>query len=126
VRILDKEDFAAKVMFVFGEPSVFNRDVPTLAYIWTSTPVRNGTVLVSQHFGRLVYMQLRGHGDLGPWHQEERDVAADFKAVFGYDPGRLRYIAVFNDNDQTGEPASALVGPISYGGSRGVSLGGVK
>ena len=38
-------------MFVFGEPSFFNRDVPTIAYVWTATPVANGTVLRSQRYG---------------------------------------------------------------------------
>lgn len=123
VRILDKEDFAAKVMFIFGEPSVFHRDVPTLAYVWTSTPVANGTVLPSLRYGSLAYIQLRGRGDLGRWQYEERNVAADFRAVFGHDPGQLRYIAVFNDNDQTGEATSALLGPILDAGSRGVSYG---
>jgi len=126
VRILDKEDFAAKVMFVFGEPSFLNRDVPTLAYIWTSTPVTNGTVLPSLRYGSLAYIQLRGRGDLGRWQSEERNVAADFRKIFGQDPGQLRYIAIFNDNDQTGEATSALLGPILDAGSRELSTGGVS
>jgi len=126
VRMLDKEDVAATVMFIFGEPSIFHRNVPTLAYSWTSTPVPDGTVLSSLRFSSLAYIQLRGRGDIGHWQYEERNVAADFRAVFGQDPGRLRYIAFFNDNDQTGEATSALVGPIRYGEVRGVSLGGVR
>jgi hypothetical protein len=112
IRDLRKEDFGAKVMFIFGEPSIFNRDVPTLAYVWTSTPVVNGTVLPSQRYTSLAYIQLHGRDEIGRWQQEERNVTEDFKAVFGREPGRLRYIAIFNDNDQTGEAASALLGPI--------------
>jgi len=123
VRKIDKEDFAAKIMFVFGEPSFLNRDVPTLAYIWTSTPVTNGTVLPSLRYGSLAYIQLRGRGDLGRWQSEERNVAADFRKIFGQDPGQLRYIAIFNDNDQTGEATSALLGPILDAGSRELSYG---
>lgn len=26
------------VMFIFGEPSFFNRDVPTQAYVWLHRP----------------------------------------------------------------------------------------
>ncbi|MBG0808039.1 DUF3047 domain-containing protein [Methylosinus sp. H3A] len=112
VRRLQTEDFGAMVMFVFGHPSLMNRDVPTLGYVWTSTPVRNETFLHSQRYGALAYVQLRGRGDVGRLREEIRDVAADFRAVFGTEPGALKYIAVFNDNDQTNEPASAVFGPI--------------
>lgn len=108
IRKLDAEDFGAKIMLVFGEPSILHRDVPALAYVWTATPVANGTFLPSQRFRSLTYIQLRGQAEVGQWHLETRDIAADYKAAFGEPPGRLRYIAVFNDNDQTGEPASAL------------------
>jgi hypothetical protein len=99
-------------MFIFGEPSYFNKDVPTLAYVWTATPVPNGAVLPSQRYRSLAYIQLRGRVDVGQWQREERNVAADFRATFGRDPGQLRYVAVFNDNDQTNEAVSALFGPI--------------
>lgn len=112
VRKLANEDFGAMVMFVFGRPSLLNRDVPTLGYVWTSTPATDETVLRSQRYSSLAYIQLRGRADVGRWRQEERNVVADFKAVFGKEPGPLKYIAVFNDNDQTNEGASALFGAI--------------
>jgi len=112
VRDLSREDFGAALMFVFGEPSFFNRDVPTLAYIWTSTPVANGARIPSRRFPSLYYFQLRGSGDVNVWRLEVRDVAADYRAVFGHEPPLLKYIAVFNDNDQTGEATSALFGSV--------------
>jgi len=108
IRKLETEDFGAKVMLVFGEPTLFHRNVPSLAYVWTGTPVANETILPSLRFGSLAYIQLRGRAEVGQWHLETRDIAADYQAAFVQPPGRLRYIAVFNDNDQTGEPASAL------------------
>lgn len=112
IRTLMSEDVGATVMFIFGEPSFFNKDVPTLAYVWTATPVANGAVLPSQRYHSLAYIQLRGRADVGQWQREERNVASDFRAIFGRDPGQLSYIAVFNDNDQTNEATSALFGPI--------------
>jgi len=112
IRALATEDFGAVVFFIFGEPSLFNHDVPTIAYVWTQTPVPDGTVLQSKRFATLRFVQLRGRGDLGDWRTETRDVASDFRAIFGAEPPRLRKIAVFNDNDDTKEPASALFGPI--------------
>ncbi|MBU2581670.1 MAG: DUF3047 domain-containing protein [Alphaproteobacteria bacterium] len=112
IRAIEREDFAAKIAFVFGEPSFFNRDVPTLAYVWTSTPVENGSIIPSRRYANLRYVQLHGAAEVGRWQLESRDILADFVAAFGQPPGALRYIAVFNDNDQTGEPVSALFGPV--------------
>jgi Protein of unknown function (DUF3047) len=112
VRSLKKEDFGAVIFFIFGEPSFFDRDVPTLAYTWTATPVADGTVLCSLRYQSLRFIQLRGRAEVGAWELERRDLAADYKRIFGRDPPTLRYVAVFNDNDQTGEPASAEFGPV--------------
>lgn len=112
VRKLATEDFGAMIMFVFGKPSLLNRDVPTLGYVWTATPASNETIIRSQRYKTLAYIQLRGRADVGRLRVEERDVAADYRSVFGKEPGELKFIAVFNDNDQTNEAASALFGPI--------------
>ncbi len=114
VRDLKKEDFGAVVFFIFGEPSFFNRDVPTLAYTWTATPVADGTVLCSLRYQSLRFIQLRGRAETGSWQQERRDLVADYRSSFGRDPPPLKYVAVFNDNDQTGEPVSAEFGPVEW------------
>lgn len=113
IRNREREDFAAKIAFVFGEPTWFDRDVPTLAYVWTSTKVANGSLLTSSRFTNLRYVHLHGAGEAGTWQDEIRDVLADYRAIFGHEPPPLRYVAIFSDNDQTGEPASALFGRIS-------------
>ena len=112
LRKLESEDTGAVVFFIFGEPSMFHRDVPTIAYLWSATPVADGTVLQSLRYASLRYLQLRGRADAGAWRTETRNVAADFRAIFGFEPPELRKVAIFNDNDQTKEPTSALFGPI--------------
>lgn len=112
LRSLEHEDVAAAVIFVFGEPTLFSRDVPTLAYVWTGTAIPMGSTLRSRRYNSLKYIKLRGTDHVGTWHTEVRDIAADYRNTFGKEPGALKYVAVFNDNDQTGEPASALFGPI--------------
>ncbi|MBC8049548.1 MAG: DUF3047 domain-containing protein, partial [Chitinophagales bacterium] len=112
IRDLKSEDFGATVFFVFGEPSIWNKDVPTLAYTWTATPVKNGSMIQSQRYKSLRYMQLRGVAEVGKWQEERRDVTADYRAIFGKEPPKLKYIAVFNDNDQTKAPVTALFGPV--------------
>ncbi len=114
LRDLAKEDAGAVIFFVFGEPTVGNKDVPTLAYAWTATKIANGQVLQSRRFKSLRYIQLRGRAEVGTWQRERRDIAADYRQAFGTAPPALVYVAVFNDNDQTEEPASALFGPIAW------------
>jgi len=114
IRNLKKQDFGAVVFFIFGEPSLFNRDVPTLAYTWTATPVADSTMLGSLRYQRLRFIQLRGRAEVGTWERERRDLVADFKLAFGRAPPELKYVAVFNDNDQTGEPTSAEFGPVEW------------
>lgn len=80
--------------------------------MWTATPASNGTIIRSQRYKTLAYIQLRGRADVGRLRIEERDVAADYRNVFGKEPGQLKFIAVFNDNDQINEAVSALFGAI--------------
>ena len=114
LRSLATEDAGATIFFIFGEPSMVNKDVPTLAYAWTATRVGNGEVLQSRRYKSLRYIQLRGRAEVGTWQRERRDIAADYRRAFGTAPPALVYVAVFNDNDQTEEPASALFGPIAW------------
>ena len=112
LRKLAKEDAGATIFFIFGEPSFMHRDVPTLAYVWSATPVADGTILNSARFDSLRYINLHGASAVGTWKSEARNVAQDYRSAFGTEPDTLRYIAILNDNDQTGEPCSALFGPI--------------
>lgn len=113
LRAIEREDTGACLMLVFGTPSYWNRDVPTLAYTWTSTPVDNGSILPSLRYASLRYIQLHGPADSGSLQKEERDIAGDYLAAFNLQPPALEYVAIFNDNDQTHEPTSALFGSIS-------------
>jgi hypothetical protein len=85
-----------------------------LAYTWTATPVANLTILPSLRYHSLRYIQLRGRADVGAWQRERRDLLADYKAIFKRAPPALKYVAVFNDNDQTGEPVSAQFGTVEW------------
>jgi len=57
---------------------------------------------------------VRGTGArLGHWISERRNVVEDFQKAFGRDPPEtVEVIALFTDNDQTGEPVEAFYGPI--------------
>jgi Protein of unknown function (DUF3047) len=112
LRNLAREDSGATIFFIFGEPSFMNRDVPTLAYVWSATPVADGTIFNSARFASLRYIHLHGASAVGTWQSETRNVVRDYESAFGAEPDTLRYVAILNDNDQTGEPCSALFGRI--------------
>jgi hypothetical protein len=116
IRVKSREDFAAAIFLMFGRPSMTNREVPTLAYVWTSGRVPVSAVVASPHRpGSVRSIIVRsGSADLGQWRRERRNVSEDFRRVFGQEPpDPVEIVALFTDNDQTGEPVEAYYGAIS-------------
>jgi hypothetical protein len=115
IRVKSREDFAAAIFLMFGRPSMTNREVPTLAYVWTSGRVPVSAVVASPHRpGSVRSIIVRsGAADLGQWMRERRDVFEDFRRAFGQEPpDPVEIVALFTDNDQTGEPVEAYYGAI--------------
>lgn len=110
------EDFAGAIFLIFGRPSMLNRDVPTLAYVWTSDLLPRGAVVDSPHHpGSVRSVVVRSGGrHLGQWVRERRNVLQDFREAFGQDPPEtVEMVALFTDNDQTGEPVVTYYGAVS-------------
>ncbi len=115
LRARESEDFAAAIFFLFGKPTLLDRQVPTLIYAWTATPVPPGTVIASPRFPERVrtIVLRQGSGDLGRWVEETRDLARDFERAFGRKPPEpARIVAIMSDSDQTMETVEAYYGPI--------------
>jgi len=76
----------------------------TVCYVW-DTQLPAGTQVTSAFTGRLKYIVLRSGADgLHRWQEERRDIAADFKAVFGDESDTLpplAGVAVGADADNT-------------------------
>ena len=111
----DHEDVAAGIFLLFGDPGFLSDPdpVPTLRYVWTndSTPV--DTVVDNPYLSGVVRSVVvrSGEDHLGHWVEEERDLMADYERAFGSPPkGQVAAIAVFTDNDQTGEPVLSYYG----------------
>lgn len=113
IREAKREDFGAAVSLLFGRPGLFRRDVPTLSYVWTNAKVRAGDVVASPHHRgttRSIVLQA-GAEKLGQWIGERRNVVEDYRRAFGADPPEhVELIALWTDNDQTGEPVEAYYG----------------
>jgi hypothetical protein len=115
IRVKATEDYAAALFLIFGRPSMVNRDVPTLAYVWTSAGIGEGSIVDSPyHPGTTRNIVVRsGEKQLGRWVHERRNVVSDFRQAFGREPPEtVEVIAFFTDNDQTGEPVEAYYGAV--------------
>lgn len=115
LRAKDREDFGAAIFLIFGQPSMRNRNVPTLAYVWTASGFAAEAIIDSPYHptsGRSIVVRS-GTDHLRQWMHERRNVIEDFRRAFGRDPPEIvDMVALFTDNDQTGEPVEAYYGTI--------------
>lgn len=76
-------------------------------YIWANRLPR-GESVPNAYSDRVRMVAVRsGGGEAGRWLSEERDVLADYRALFGEDPPPIAGIAVMTDADDTGGSAEA-------------------
>jgi hypothetical protein len=132
------DDFAARVYVSFDYPFealslgtrtrmliakvIFGRELPSavICYVWDNKhPV--GHVATSAYTDRVRLVVLQsGDAKAGQWQTESRDLAADFRLVFGGEwkgpVPPVTGIAVGNDTDQTGENATAWFGDFKFRG----------
>lgn len=112
IRVKAKEDVAASIYLLFGDPGMLALPdpVPTLRYVWTNDNVAEETIVDSPYLPGVVRSLVvrSGDGHLGQWLIEQRNMRDDFVNAFGHAPGEeLHAVAVFTDNDQTGQPVLA-------------------
>lgn len=80
----------------------------TLMYVWDHKAAKD-SVIVNPRTDRIRDLVVESGTDrLGRWLSYERDVAADYRRVFGEEPGRLIGLAIMTDSDNTGTQAQAL------------------
>lgn len=84
----------------------------TLVYVWDAKlPV--GTVLKHPRSDRVRKIVVdSGAAQLRRWREHRRDVAADFRLVFGEEPGPLLTVALMTDSDNTRSRARAWYGAV--------------
>src|SRR5262249_19671197 len=112
LRVKERDDVAASIFLFFGDPGLLispNR-VPTLRYVWTSARHPVGAVVDSPYAPGIVRSLVveSGESRLGRFVTERRRIADDFEQAFGRrPPAAVQAIALFTDNDQTGQPVEA-------------------
>jgi hypothetical protein len=114
VREAGRDDQAAQVYIVFPRWPAPRTSSDVIGYVWDGrAPV--GTTLTHPRAPnvRVVVLQS-GPARLGAWVREQRDVAADFQALFGRVPPRVGKVALMIDSNDTRSEAEALFGDLTF------------
>ena len=107
------DDYPARVYVVFSGGLAFWR-TESINYVWSSAQAR-GATWPNAFTAQARMLAVRGKGDAtGRWYHERRNVAADYRALFGGDPGTVDAVAVMTDTDNTGKAATAYYGDIYF------------
>ena len=85
-----------------------------IGYIWdTTAPV--GTIVKSQKTSTITYVVVRsGKENLGKWLTERRNVAEDFRRIYGEKPDGPGGVSIGIDSNDTRSTAESYVGPILF------------
>jgi hypothetical protein len=115
VRDAARDDQAAQVYVVFPRWPAPRTSSDVIGYLWDArAPV--GTTLTHPRAAnvRIVVLQS-GPARLDTWVHERRDVAADYRALFGRQPPRVGTVALMIDSNHTRSEAEALFGELGFG-----------
>lgn len=85
-----------------------------IGYIWdTTAPV--GSIFKSEKAGTVTYVVMQsGPAKLGQWIVERRNVAEDFRKIYGEEPENPGAVSISIDSDDTKSSAEAFIGSILF------------
>lgn len=105
------DDYAARLYVVFA--GNFFWQTKAINYIWANHLEKGSSIPNAYTSSAIMVAVESGNGTAGQWHFEERDIYADFKKLFGSDPGQVNAVAIMTDTDDTGGQATAWYGEIT-------------
>ncbi len=107
------DDYAARVYIVFSGGLMFWR-TRAINYVWSSKqPVGSSWPNAFTGNARMIAIES-GSDRVGQWVSERRDVLADYRQLFGGEPGHVDAVAIMTDTDNTGTAATAWYGDIWF------------
>jgi hypothetical protein len=114
VRDHARDDEAAQIYVVFPRWPSPRTTSEVIGYVWDSrAPV--GTRLRHPRAPNVhIIVVESGPGRLDGWLRYERNVAADYAAIFGHPPPRVGKVALMTDSNDTRSEAEALIGDIFF------------
>ncbi|EKD34451.1 MAG: hypothetical protein ACD_75C02333G0002 [uncultured bacterium] len=104
------DDYAARLYVVF--PGLFFWQTKAINYIWANKLPKGETIPNAFTANAMMVAVESGPSLAGWWLQEERDILADYKQLFGEDPPEAGAVAMMTDTDNTGASAVAWYGDI--------------
>jgi Protein of unknown function (DUF3047) len=112
-RRKDADDQAAQVYVVWQRfPELVRSRI--IGYVWDTTAPA-GTIVKSEKTRTVTYVIVRsGAGDLGKWVTESRNVAEDFRKIYGETPDDPDGVSIAIDSNDTRSEAESFVGQIAF------------
>lgn len=118
--LYDPARVSAGTRFKYGLAKKLKGEYPPHAainYIWANK-LAKGASIVNAYTDRVIMVAARsGDAEAGQWREEERDVLADYRRLFGEDPPPYSGIAVMTDADDTRGSAEAWYADVSLSSS---------
>jgi len=105
------DDYPARIYVVF--PSFLFWKTRALNYVWANRLPLGEAIPNSFTSNAMMVAVESGPANLGQWRSYKRNIYADFRKYFGFEPPKVGAIAIMTDTDNTGSKASACYGPIS-------------
>lgn len=83
-------------------------------YLWSSY-LEPGSVIQDpgKPWQKLMVVE-GGTQNLGRWRSYERNLYEDLKQLYGEEPGRLVFVGILNDTDQTGQEATSYLADLIF------------
>jgi len=107
------DDYPARVYVVFSGGLAFWR-TRAINYVWSSNqPPGSRWDNAFTANAKMVAVQA-GTGQLGKWVTLQRNVAKDYRQLFGKAPGKVDAVAIMSDTDNSGKEALAWYGDIWF------------
>ncbi len=107
------DDYPARVYVIFSGGLMFWR-TRAINYVWSNKqPTGSSWPNAFTSNAHMIAVES-GAGRVGQWIGERRDVRADYRRVFGEEPGRVDAVAIMTDTDNTGTTATAWYGDIWF------------
>lgn len=105
------DDYAARVYVIFT--GRFFWQTRAINYIWANRLAKGKSLPNAFTANAQMLAVESGNGKAGQWQSEQRDLLADYRALFGEEPQQATAIAIMTDTDNTGSSAEAWYGEIS-------------
>jgi hypothetical protein len=107
------DDYPARIYVVFSG-GLFFWQTHALNYVWSSNqPV--GTSWPNAFTSNDVMVAVASGPDkLGQWVLQQRNVAEDYRRLFGGEPGTVDAVAIMTDTDNSDQSATAWYGDIWF------------